>query len=86
MRRAAAVLWREGEFGVVVLPPGAAEPQTLTGTGRVLWRLLGRPVTPVALAGELAAAFGANPDQVWADVVPVLVELERIGALTVEPE
>lgn len=80
------MLWREGEFGVVVLPPGAVEPQTLTGTGRALWHALGRPNTAGDLAAELGATFGAEPARVWADVVPVLTELDRIGAIEVESE
>ena len=44
VRRAPGVLWREGEFGVVVLGPGEREPQTLTGTGRALWHALARPI------------------------------------------
>jgi Coenzyme PQQ synthesis protein D (PqqD) len=86
MQRADAVLWREGEFGVVVLAPGATEPQTLTGTGRALWHALDQPISPTDLAGALAVRFGADPGNVWADVVPVLTELARIGAIDVEPE
>jgi hypothetical protein len=85
MRRADAALWREGEFGVVVLAAGIGDPQTLTGTGRDLWHALGEPITPVDLVAALADRFGADPARVWADVVPVLTELDRIGAIDVEP-
>jgi hypothetical protein len=84
VRRAPATLWREGEFGVVLLAAGAPEPQTLTGTGRALWRALARPRPPAELAAELAAQFGVEPARVEADITPVLAELHRIGAI--EPE
>jgi hypothetical protein len=85
LRRAPATLWREGEFGVVLLAPGQTEPRTLTGTGRALWRALERPITPAELAAELADAFGVSSSRVEADITPVLAELRRIGAIEPEP-
>jgi Coenzyme PQQ synthesis protein D (PqqD) len=81
VQRATGVLWREGEFGVVVLAAGSREPKTLAGTGRALWHALARPMAPAALAAELAAEFGVDPARVEADIAPVLAELSRIGAL-----
>jgi hypothetical protein len=85
VRRAPGVLWREGEFGVVVLAPGSSEPQTLTGTGRALWHALARPIAVEALVSELATAFGVDPARVEVDIAPVLAELHRIGAIDQEP-
>jgi hypothetical protein len=79
--RAPGVLWREGEFGVVVQPPGDARPQTLQGTGPALWHALAQPQTDLALATELARRFGVEPDNVLADIAPVLAELTACGAL-----
>lgn len=84
VRRAPGALWREGDFGVVVLAPGTAEPKTLTGTGRALWHALARPITIEALAAELAAGFGVDPGRVGVDIAPVLAELHRIGAIDQE--
>ncbi|HEY3724976.1 MAG TPA: PqqD family protein [Acidimicrobiia bacterium] len=81
LHRSAATLWREGEFGVVLLAPGSDEPQTLTGTGRALWHALAEPVTPGELANRLATGFGVNRGQVAADISPVLEALQRIGAI-----
>jgi hypothetical protein len=75
------VLSRDGAFGVVLLAPGAREPLTLAGTGRVLWAALDRPLTLEELAGDLAAAFAADPAQVRADIRATLADLVRIGAL-----
>jgi hypothetical protein len=80
------VLWRAAEFGVVVLPAGATEPQTLTGTGRALWAALASPITPRDLAAELAAEFGVDPGRVEVDIAPVLAELHQIGAIDQDPE
>jgi len=85
VRRAPGVLWREGEFGVVVLAPGRAEPQTLTGTGRALWHALARPIVVADLVRDLAARFGVDPARVGVDIAPVLTELHRIGAIDQEP-
>jgi hypothetical protein len=81
VQRAPAVLWREGEFGVVLLAPGAGEPRTITGAGRELWRALARPGTPTELAAQLATAFGTDPTRVAADIAPVLAELRDLGAV-----
>ena len=83
--RAPGVLWREGPFGVVVLPPGDPRPQTLSGTAPALWHALTEPHTDLALATELAHRFGAEPDRVLADIVGVLDELTACGALIEAP-
>jgi hypothetical protein len=81
LRRAPDVLWRDGAFGVVLLPASAREPLTLEGTGRALWDALAAPVAPAALAARLADDFGTDPERVAADIAPVLDELLRCGAL-----
>ncbi len=79
------MLWRDGEFGVVILAPGASEPRTLTGSGRALWRALERPVTAADLAAALADGFGVDPALVAVDIAPVLEELFRIAAIDQVP-
>jgi hypothetical protein len=82
--RADGVLWREGEFGVVVLA-AAAEPHTLEGTGRALWHALAEPVAAEELATGLALEFGVDRDRIVADIAPVLAELTRLGVIVEEP-
>jgi Coenzyme PQQ synthesis protein D (PqqD) len=83
--RAPGVLWREGEFGVVVLAHGDSGPQTLSGTAPALWHALQQPHTDLALATELARQFGVEPDRVLVDIAPVLDELTACGALIEAP-
>lgn len=81
LRRRPDVLWRRSPDAVLLLPPGASEPVTLTGTGLDLWDLLAVPTSSADLARVLAARYGADPADVEADVVPVLDELAGCGAL-----
>ena len=85
MHRSPGVLWRDGEFGVVLLAPGGRAPLTMTGTGRALWRALATPGTVDDLAEALAAEFGADATQVRADIAPVVDELCAIGAVEAVP-
>jgi hypothetical protein len=82
--RVPEVLWRAGEFGVVLAAPGH-EPLTLTGTGRALWDALAQPIDPGVLATDLAASFRADPAVVAADLAPVLDELARVRAVKEVP-
>jgi hypothetical protein len=83
-RRADGVLAREGPFGVVVLPPAAPNPSTLAGTAPAVWAALAEPRDLGALTTELAGRFGAEPARVRHDLVPLLDELVRIGAVQEE--
>lgn len=79
------MLWRAGSFGVVILPPGADDPQTLTGTGPAVWNALARPQDRAELAAALGREFGADTARVRADLDPLLDELVRIGAVVEVP-
>jgi hypothetical protein len=81
VRQAPDVLSRAVDFGVVLLAPVGREPLTLEGTGRALWDALAEPVTPSALAADLARAFAADPARVASDIAPILAELTRVGAI-----
>ena len=83
--RAPGVLWREGRFGVIVLPHGGATPHTLSGTAPALWHALQQPHTDLALATRLARQFGVEPERVLTDITPVLDELTASGALIEAP-
>ena len=84
-RRGPAVLWRRSLEAALVLSPGVDEPLTLARTGADLWDLLAEPTPIDDLVAALAARYGAEPSVVTADVVPVLAELEAIGAIEALP-
>lgn len=79
--RAGETLWRRSLDAVVLMPPGAAEPLTLVGTGAALWDLLEAPSSTDALVAALADRFGADPGTVEADLLPVLDQLAELGAI-----
>ncbi len=83
--RAKAALWRAGEFGVVVLAPGAASPVILEGTGSDLWELLARPSTRQELVLSLAKRFFEDVSVVDTDMSPVLEQLLYLGIVETQP-
>jgi hypothetical protein len=80
-RRRSDVPWRRSLDAVLFLPPGATEPVTLAGTGPEVWDLLEDPHSLHALAAELAARHGTDPEVVAGDVSPVLEELAALGVV-----
>lgn len=80
--RAEAVLWRRTVTAVVLLPLEDGEVFELAGTGAALWDLLAEPVTMGEAAVVLSRAFRTSPEQVAADIGPVLVELAGRGVVT----
>lgn len=80
--RAEAVLWRRTATAVVLLPLEDGEVIELAGTGAALWDLLAEPVTVGEAAAVLSSAFRTSPEQVAADIGPVLVELAGRGVVT----
>ena len=79
--RARGALWRDGDFGVVVLGTAGPEPVTLAGTGVAIWDALVRPVPRSKLVDLLAQRFVADRAQVAHDVAPVLDELLAAGVI-----
>jgi hypothetical protein len=79
--RSPATLRRDGPFGVVLLAPRDAEPRALAGSAVVVWEALAEPVSRGDLVADLAAAFGADPATVAADVAPLLDALLASGAV-----
>ena len=51
--------------------------------GRRVWELLETPQRVDALCTQLAEEFDGDPEQILADVLPFLHELEREGVLNV---
>jgi hypothetical protein len=81
MRRRPDVLWRRSLEAVVLLPVDAGDVLTLGGTGPAVWDLLAEWRTFDDLVAVLAAAYGASPAQVAADLEPLIAELEALRAL-----
>jgi hypothetical protein len=79
--QAPGTLRRDGPFGVIVLAPGSAEPQTLAGSGIALWHALAEPRSDAELAELLAREFHVDPALVLSDIRPVVNSLSACGAL-----
>ena len=56
---------------------------SLDAIGRRIWELLETPVTVADLCRKLGAEFEATEEQIAADVVPFLTELEHEGLVRV---
>ena len=80
-RRATDVLWRSSLDSVMILGRADTEPLVLAGTGGAVWDLLAVPIRLADLATLLANRYGAPIDEIISDVAPVLVRLERSGAI-----
>jgi hypothetical protein len=77
------VLWRRTYDRVVILVPGRDGYLTLQATGCELWAALEEPGSLHALAQRLAAFYGASVEVIASDIVPVIEDLERCGAVIV---
>ena len=84
-RRDLAVLWRRSLDAAVVLPPAVDDPLTLAGAGAGLWDLLTVPTSTDDLVDALASQYDVDRQTVEIDIVPVLSELEAIGAIEAVP-
>ena len=56
---------------------------SLDAIGRRIWELLESPITVTDLCQKLAVEFEATEEQITADVVPFLTELELEGLVRV---
>lgn len=77
------VLWRRTYDRVLILIPGRVEILTLQGSGGELWAALEEPGSLQALARRLAAVYRAPVENIASDIVPVIEELARCGAVWV---
>jgi hypothetical protein len=73
--------WRRSLRSVVVLPPGAEEPLTVTGSGREVWDLLARPCRTDDLVQALSERFPADPATIRGDVEALVAQLVAAGAV-----
>jgi hypothetical protein len=79
------VLWRATLNGVLIRPPGADEVVKLAGTGLALWAELEQPTHFSDLCASLAAGHRADPNQIAADLMPVIVDLVERAVMAVSP-
>jgi hypothetical protein len=56
---------------------------SLNAIGRRIWELTEAPVTVTDLCNKLEREFAATPEQIAADVLPFLAELEKEGLVRV---
>lgn len=77
------VLWRRTYDRVLILIPGRDGILTLQGSGRDLWAALEEPGSVQALAQRLAAIYAAPVEHIASDIVPVIDDLARRGAVIV---
>lgn len=75
-QRSACALWRRSGQTLVLKSQDPDELVTLDQAGLALWRELEEPLTLEEVSVRLAALFGADPEQVAADLVPLLDDLE----------
>ena len=80
--RCEEVLWRRVAGGVLLLPPGDAEPFVVTGPGAAVWDLLAEPCDVPSLTRALASDYGVGVEQVEQDVAPLLDALASRTVVT----
>jgi hypothetical protein len=76
------VLWRQTYDRVLIVVPGRDGFLTLETTGCALWAALDEPGPISALAERLAAIYGASVEDIASDIVGVIEDLERVGAVS----
>jgi hypothetical protein len=71
------------EEGLVVVSLASNAYIALDDIGRRVWELLQTPARVDALCAQLGYEFDGAPEQIMADMLPFLAELERAGLLHV---
>ena len=79
--RRPGVLWRRSLDAVVFLGPEEDEPHTLLGGGPEVWELLIEPRTLAGLVAALADRHDTGSAVLERDVLAVLDQLQRLGAV-----
>lgn len=75
-QRSACALWRRSGQTLVLKANDTDELVTLGHAGLELWVELAEPLTLEEVSIRLAALFGVEPEQVAADLAPLLDDLE----------
>lgn len=80
--RAPRAVWRASRsFLVAAVPP--APPTRVVGSAAQVWQALAEPKTLDELAATIAAATGAAPEQVRADLAALIEQLLPLGLVEV---
>lgn len=80
-RRASDAVWRQSHDGVLVLAAPDHDVVSLTGAAAALWQLLDVPRTVDEAARALAEAYSGAPQQIAADLDPLLADLVARGVV-----
>jgi hypothetical protein len=68
---------------IVILNMARNNYVNLDAIGRRIWELIEKPVGVDELCGKLEKEFAASKEQIAADVLPFLAELEKDGLVRV---
>ena len=75
--REPGVLWRRSGDRLLLMPSRSSDVCVLEATGLALWDALAEPAALSEVAARLGALYAVPPEQVAADLEPVLDDLER---------
>jgi hypothetical protein len=81
-QRSPGAVWRALPDGVVILPPDADDPITVSGPGADVWTFLAQPHTTTSLATVLAERYSENATVIQADLESLLADLCAQGAVS----
>lgn len=81
--RAAGMMTAPVDQDIVILNMSKNNYVSLDQVGRRIWELLEAPVTVAVLCERLAVEFEGSKEQITADVIQFLDELEREGLVSV---
>ncbi len=83
-RRAPGTLWRRIFDEVLLFPPNATEPLSVTMPGALVWELLREPISLDELIHEVASHFDAPMEQVEDDLEALLARLVSEHAVSAD--
>lgn len=70
---------------LVVVSLASNEYVAIDEIGRVIWEMLETPQRVDAICKTLAEKYSATPEQIQADVLPFLEELQKVSLIEVTP-
>ena len=80
-RRTPGTLWRRVLDEVLLFPPDATEPLSITKPGALVWTLLAEPISVADLVDQVATRFDAPRAQVQIDLEGLVAHLLTAGAI-----
>ena len=79
IHRRGDVLWRRSLDAVLVVPPGASEPVSVSGSSLDVWELLETPTSVGELGSRLSRRHGVASDVIERDLEPLIDKLVSLG-------